>query len=125
MPRTSSYVFTSGSSVVVSSTTSTQATTHGIFGQNATHQAHGSVSVSHDGVSLEATFHVNREGLRIFVRGFDLDHPEVTPIHEWLTLQVGERRVIHVPRGGGKPAMPFTIIRVGDGVQILAGVAST
>lgn len=108
MVATSAYVFSSASSATISQF-------------NAAKLIHGSVAISHDGVSLDVSYHLSRGGLCIFVRGFDLADPEVTLVRQRLMLQPGERRLMIVPRGGNRQAVCFIFCRVGDGMQILTG----
>lgn len=84
----------------------------------------GSIEISQNGVSLQANHHLGWGGLCISICGFDVRDPKATLIRERLMLQPGERRVIAVPRCGSQTPVRFGIMRVGDGVQIVAGAAA-
>ena len=120
MIKTSTCVFTSTSSIAISSAGATQATTHVISERNVGCQSlRGSIHVTHDGVSLEATYHRGQEELYVFIRGFDLTDPRGTLVEQRLTLQPDERRVISIPRSGDRLTVRFIVLRVRDGLQIL------
>jgi hypothetical protein len=119
--KTSAFVFASGSSVHVASSASTQAYTTPKAGAPAeSARVHGTATVSVNGVSLEATFHLEPGGMSVVVRGFDGADPDGTRMHDRLLLKPGERRVIPVRRAYRKPPAYFTITRLGDEVQISA-----
>ena len=82
-------------------------------------QVHGVATISVNGVSLEATFRLEPEGLSVIIRGFDGADPDGgTRMSDKLLLKPGERRVIRIRRAySGSPAH-FTITRIGDGIQI-------
>lgn len=119
--KTSAFVFASGASVQVTSSTSTStdATLRGSGGPDFG-QVDGHVTISVNGVSLEATYHLEPEGLSVVVRGFDGADPNSMRLHDRWLFKPGERRVITVRRAHGQPPVHFTITRVGDGVQIVS-----
>ena len=127
MTTTSAYVFSSASSATTSGAECAagfQSITRVVNQSNAARFIHGSVGIGHEGVSLEVSYHLNRDGLCILVQAFDLATCKVTLVRERLMLQPGERRLIIVPRGGGNRSVRFMIHRVGDGVQVLTGKRS-
>jgi hypothetical protein len=112
--RASIFNFASGSSVLVTSSASTQ--TKANVGEAS--PAHGAAAICLNGVSLEATFRLEPGGLRVVVRGFDDADPDGTRVSDKLLLKPGERRVIRMRRSYGGPPAHFAITRIGDGVQI-------
>jgi hypothetical protein len=119
--KISASVFSSGSSVHVSSSVNTQGGTLPGTGAGTEYTQQSAATVSVKGVSLEATYHLEPGGLSVVVQGFDHADPNGTRLHERLLLKPGERRVIAVRRAHGQPTAHFTIIRIGDGAQISAG----
>src|ERR1700712_1535312 len=118
--KISASVFSSGSSVQVASSVNTQG---GVLpgtgaGTEYTHQSAATVSVN--GVSLEATYHLEPGGLSVVVQGFDGADPNSMRLHEKLLLKPGERRIIAVRRAHGQSPAHFTITRIGDGLQVSA-----
>jgi hypothetical protein len=114
--KSSAFVFTSGSSVQVASSVCTQTDVP----RKAGAQVHGAAKISMNGVSLEAIYRLEPEGLSVVVGGFDDADPDGTRVHERLLLKLGERRVIRVRRAYHKSPIHFTITRIGDGAQISA-----
>jgi hypothetical protein len=118
--ETSAFV-SSGSSACVASSVSTEAdATPKTVAPAKSAQVLGAAAVSVNGVSLEATYHLESEGLSIVIRGFDNADPDGTRLHDRLLLKPNERRVIPVRRAYCKPPVHFTITRIGDGMQISA-----
>jgi hypothetical protein len=118
--KTSAFVFSSGSSVQIASSVSTQCSAvRGVSARREYAQLNAT-TVSVNGVSLEATYHLESDGLSVVVRGFDAADPNGTRLHERLLLKPGERRIIAVRRAYGQSQAHFTIIRIGNGVQIFA-----
>jgi hypothetical protein len=118
--KISASVFSSGSSVQVASSVNTQGGALPRTGAGREYTQQSAVTVSVNDVSLEATSHLESGGLSVVVQGFDHADPNGTRLHERLLLKPGERRIIAVRRAHGQPPAHFTIIRVGDGVQISA-----
>jgi hypothetical protein len=117
-------VFASGSSVQATSSVSAETGGTPEAGAPAKSvQLHGAAAVSVNGVSLEATYHLEPEGLSVVVRGFDGADPNGTRLLDRLLLKPGEFRIIAVQRAHGPPPAHFTITRIGDGVQICANGA--
>jgi hypothetical protein len=120
--KTSAFVYSSGSSVQIASSVSSQvdATIVGTGQTSAFSQGHGASTVTVNGVTLEATFRQERGGLSVVLQGFDQADPGDTRLHEELQLKPGERRVIAVQRAHGRPPVSFTITHTGGGLQISA-----
>jgi hypothetical protein len=81
-------------------------------------QGRGASTVTVNGVSLEATYHLERGSLNVVVQGFDHADPDSTRLHERLQLRPGERRVITVKRAHSRPPVSFTVTHKGGGLQI-------
>jgi len=116
--KSSVSVFAAGSSLQVASSVSTRAST-AVGSRAESAELHGAASISVNGVSLEAMYHLEPGGLSVVVRAFDGDDPNSTQLHDRLLLKPGERRVITVRRAH-QPPLDFTITRSGDAVQISA-----
>ena len=83
-------------------------------------RTHGTSSVTVNGVTLDATYHMESEGLSVVIQGFDSADPVGTRLDERMLLNPNERRVIAVRRAHGQPPVHFSITRVGDGMRISA-----
>ena len=118
--KISASVFSSGSSVQVASSINTQGGALPGASARMKYAQLSATTVSVNGVSLEATHRLESGGLSVVVRGFDSADPNGTRLHERLLLKPGEHRVIAVRRAHGQPQAYFTIIRIGDGLQISA-----
>ena len=102
--KSSTFVFTSGSSTQIASSVN----------------AHAVVStVSVNGVLLKATCRLEPEGLSVVVQGFDGADQNGEWLHNRLLLKPGERRVIILQRAFGRPRH-FTTTHIGDRIQIFA-----
>lgn len=104
----------------IASSVSSQAdaTIAGAGQASAFSQGHGASTVTVNGATLEATYHMNRGSLNAVLQGFDHADPSSTRLHEKLQLKPGERRVIAVQRAHGRPPVSFTITHIGGGLQI-------
>jgi hypothetical protein len=119
--KSSTSVFTRGSSLQVASSVSTRVRASPEAGSRTeTAQRHDAISVNLNGVSLEAVYHIEPDGLRVVVRAFDGHDPNSTQLHDRLLLKPGQRRIIRVRRAHGKPPQVFTITCLGEAVQISA-----
>jgi len=118
--KISASVFSSGSSVQAASSVNIQGGAASRANARAEHAQRNAATVSVNGVSLEATYNLESEGLSVMVQGFDSADPINTRLHERLLLKPGERRIIAVRRARSQPEAHFTIIRIGDGLQISA-----
>jgi hypothetical protein len=118
--KISASVFSSGSSVQVASSVSTQGSAFPRTDAGTEYTGQNAATVSVNGVSLEATYRLESGGLSVVVQGFDHADPNGTRLHERLLLKPGEHRIITVRRAHGQPPAHFTIIRIGDGIQISA-----
>lgn len=118
--KTSASVYSSGSSVQITSSVSSQAnaTIAGTSQTSAFSQGHGTSTVTVNGVTLEATYRLERGSLNAVLQGFDHADPGSTRLHETLQLKPGERRVIAVRRAHGRPPVSFTVTHTGGGLQI-------
>jgi len=106
--------------VQIASSVSSQAdeTIAGAGQASAFSQGHGTSTVTVNGVTLEATYRLERGSLNAVLQGFDHADPGNTRLHEKLQLKPGERRVIAVQRAHGRPPISFTVTQAGGGLQI-------
>jgi hypothetical protein len=118
MQKSSAYTFASGSSLQVASSVSTSHRVTG--GAQGVGQARGVAKVTVDGVTLEANYDLEPEGLRVNIEAFDGADPTGTRLRDTLLLKANERRVVTVKRALGRLPAYFTITRIGGGVEILA-----
>lgn len=119
--KSSTSVFTRGSSLQVARSVSARARASPEAGSRTeTAQRHDATSVNVNGVSLEAVYHMEPDGLRVVVRAFDGLDPNSTQLHERLLLKPGERRIIRVRRAHSQPPQAFVITCLEEAVQISA-----
>jgi hypothetical protein len=118
--KISASVYSSVSSVQIASSVSSRAdeTTARTAWASTFSPGHGTSTVTVNGVTLEATYHLERGSLNAVVQGFDQADPDSTGLHERLQLRPGERRVITVKRAHGRPPVSFTLTHTGGGLQI-------
>jgi hypothetical protein len=118
MPKV--FVSSSNSTVQVSTASSYASAFAGGKRQEG-NTASGAISINQDGVALNVSYYLALTGLHTIITAIDLDDPDETSAHEVVILKEGERRIIEVPRSSGKPSAVFTIIRLGNGVQVAPG----